>query len=109
MLHVRFEERRGALVITLLAARLDAAVAPDFRDAACPMAAGRRLVVVSLAHVRSADASGLAALVAIQRVMAPGGELRIAHASPRVQALLAATRLDELFPAADAEPAADTP
>jgi anti-sigma B factor antagonist len=108
MLHVRFEERRGALVVTPLAARLDAAVAPDFRDAVCPSAAGRRLVVVSLARVRSADASGLAALVAIHRCMAPGGELRIANAGPRVRALLEATRLDELFPPA-LEPAADPP
>lgn len=108
MLHVRFEERRGALIVTPLAARLDAAVAPEFRDAVCPTAAGRRLVVVSLAHVRSADASGLAALVAVHRTMAPGGELRIANAAPRVQALLAATRLDEVFPA-DPEPAADAP
>jgi anti-anti-sigma regulatory factor len=33
--------------------------------------------------------------------MAPGGELRIAHASPRVRALLASTRLDEVFPSFD--------
>jgi anti-sigma B factor antagonist len=99
MLHVRFQERRGALVVTPLAARLDATVAPEFRDAVCASAAGRRLVVLSLAHVRSADASGLAALVAIQRAMPPGGELRIVDAGPRVRALLAATRLDELFPA----------
>jgi anti-anti-sigma factor len=108
MLHVRFEERRGALVVTPLAPRLDAAVAPEFRDAVCPSAAGRRLVVVSLAHVRSADASGLAALVAIQQAMAPGGELRIANAAPRVRALLSATRLDELFPS-DPEPAEGAP
>lgn len=99
MLHVRFEDRRGALVVTPLAGRLDASVAPEFRDAARASVTGRRLVVVSLAHVRSADASGLAALVSILRVMPPGGELRIANASPRVRALLAATRLDELFPA----------
>jgi anti-anti-sigma factor len=103
MLHVRFEERRGALVVTPLAVRLDATVAPEFRDAVCASAAGRRLVVISLSHVRSADASGLAALVAIQKALAPGGELRIAGAGPRVRALLAATRLDELFPAEPAD------
>lgn len=108
MLHVRFEERRGALVVTPLAARLDASVAPELRDAVRPSAAGRRLMVISLAHVRSADASGLAALVSIQQAMAPGGELRIADAGPRIQALLAETRLDELFPP-DADAAADTP
>src|SRR5512140_800992 len=99
MLHVRFEERRGALVVTPLAGRLDADVAPEFRDAVCPSVAGRRLVVVSLEHVRAMDASGLAALVAVLKAMPPGGELRLAHASPRVLALLAVTHLDELFPA----------
>jgi anti-anti-sigma factor len=103
MLHVRFEERRGALVVTPLAVRLDASVAPEFRDAVRPSAAGRRLVVISLAHVRSADASGLAALVSIHKALAPGGELRVADAGPRVRALLAETRLDELFPADAAE------
>jgi anti-anti-sigma factor len=102
MLHVRFEERRGALVVTPLAGRLDASVAPELRDAVRPAAAGRRLLVISLAHVRSADASGLAALVSIHKAMGPGGELRIAGAGPGIQALLAATHLDELFPA-DAE------
>ncbi len=105
MLHVRFEERRGALVVTPLAGRLDAEVAPEFRDQVCALAAGRRFVVVSLAHVSSADASGLAALVSVLKAMAPGGELRLAHASPRVRALLAATRLDEVFPS-DASTAA---
>jgi anti-anti-sigma regulatory factor len=47
------------------------------------------------------DASGLAALVAVLQRLGPGGELRIAHAHPRVRALLAATRLDELFPSFD--------
>jgi anti-sigma B factor antagonist len=99
MLPVRFEERRGALVVTPLAGRLDADVAPEFRDAVCASAAGRPLVVVSLEHVRSMDASGLAALVAVLKAMPPGGELRLARVSPRVQALLAVTHLDELFPA----------
>jgi anti-sigma B factor antagonist len=99
MLHVRFAETNGALIVTPLVPRLDAAAAQDFRATVGAAAAGRRLVVVSLSHVRSVDASGLAALVSVLQRMAPGGELRIAHAGPRVRALLASTRLDELFPA----------
>jgi anti-anti-sigma factor len=97
MLRVRFEEWRGALVATPLTGRLDAEAAPELRDIVSASAAGRRLLVVSLAHVRAVDPSGLAALVAIWRAMGPGGELRIAHAAPRVRALLEETRLDELF------------
>ncbi len=98
MLHVRFAETNGALIVTPLVPRLDAAAAPDFRATVGAAAAGRRLVVVSLSHVRTVDASGLAALVSVLQRMGPGGELRIAHADPRVRALLASTGLDELFP-----------
>lgn len=98
MLHVRFEETRGALVVTPLAHALDAAIATELRDAVAPAARERRLVVVSLAHVRSIDASGLAALVSILKEMAPGGELRLAGVAPRVRSFLATTRLDEVFP-----------
>ena len=99
MLHLRFAETNGALIVTPLVRRLDAESAPDFRETVGAAAAGRRLVVVSLSHVRGVDASGLAALVSVLQRMAPGGELRIAHAEPGVRALLASTRLDEVFPA----------
>lgn len=100
MLQVRFDETDGALLVTPLVRRLDAEVAPALRDAVEPRIAGERwrLVVLSLVHVRSVDASGLAALVAILRLIPPGGELRLAHVAPSVRALLALTRLDEVFP-----------
>jgi anti-anti-sigma factor len=98
MLHVRFQDARGALVVTPLARALDAAVAPELRDVVGASASGRALVVVSLEHVREIDASALAALVSIQKRLAPGGELRLAGAAPRVRALLALTHLDEVFP-----------
>lgn len=98
MLQVRFEEAGGALVVTPLVARLDAEHAPDFRKVVGDMARGRSLVVVSLSHVVSIDASGLAALVSVLRRMAPLGELRLAQPSPAVRAFVARTRLDALFP-----------
>jgi anti-anti-sigma factor len=98
MLQVRFEEVRGALVITPLGDRLDAETAAEFVDAVGPQVRGRRLAVVSLAWVRRVDASGLAALVAVHKRMPPGGELRLAGADARAAALLSLTRLDEVFP-----------
>jgi anti-sigma B factor antagonist len=99
MLHVRFEEARGALLVTPLARRLDAEAAPELRDAVVEAARGRRLVVLSLVHVRAVDASALAALVAILKALGPGGELRLAHVHPRVAGLLSLTHLDEVLPA----------
>ena len=99
MLHVQFSMSGEALLVTPLARRLDAAVAAELVAAAAEHVCERRLVVVSLAHVTTLDASGLAALVAIHQRMAPGGTLRLAHARPAVRSLLEATFLDEVFPA----------
>lgn len=107
MLHARFEDRGGALVVTPYARRLDAALARDLHDVIGEHARGRRVVVVSLAHVESLDASALAALVAALRGLGPGGTLRLAHVRPAVRSLLDATFLDELFPSySDADEAA---
>jgi anti-anti-sigma regulatory factor len=101
MLSVRFEETGEALVVTPLARRLDAAAAPDLVALAGGWVRDRRLVVISLVHVASADASGLAALVALLQRMPPGGALRLAHANDRIRSLLASMLLDDLLPAAD--------
>jgi len=98
MLHLRFESRNGSLIVTPLAVRLDAECAFELRTRVADQAWGRRRVVVSLEHVTSIDGSALAALISILKSMDAGAELRLAHASPSVRALLARTRLDELFP-----------
>jgi anti-sigma B factor antagonist len=98
MVEARFDESSGALLVTPLVRDLDAEVAPELRRVLGERAGGRSRVVVSLAHVTRVDCSGLAVLVAVLKRMAPGGELRLAAASPPVRALLAATHLDELFP-----------
>ncbi len=86
-------------MVTPLAPRLDAETAPWFRDQVGALAEGRRVVVVDLAHVQAVDPSGLAALVYVLKRMAPGGDLRLLRAAPRIRALLTLTRLDEVFPA----------
>ena len=101
MLSARFEISGDALLVTPLARRLDASSAAEFLAIVGEHVAGRRLVVVSLAHVVALDATGLAALVSVLKRMAPGGTLRLAHASPRIRALLASTFLDEVLPAYD--------
>ncbi len=101
MLHLRFEHRNGSLVVTPLAPRLDAECAAELRVRVADQARGRRRVVLSLEHVGSMDGSALAALISILKAMDAGTDLRLAHASPSVRALLARTRLDALFPQFD--------
>jgi anti-sigma B factor antagonist len=106
MLHLRFEQRDGTLIVTPLALRLDAESALELRARVAEQARGRRRVVVSLEHVTSIDGSALAALVSILKAMDPMGELRLAHVAPPIRALLVRTHLDELFPPFDDGPAA---
>ena len=101
MLRARFEEARGALMVTLLVRRLDAEAAVELRRLVAGRARGRALLVVSLAHVDHVDCSGLAGLVSLLKQMAPGGELRLASAPPSVRQLLVATHLDQVFPTFD--------
>jgi anti-sigma B factor antagonist len=105
MLRARLETSGDALVVTVFCRRLDARSAPDFLAAVQDQVRGRRVVVVSLAHVAEVDASGLAALVATLKLMPPGATLRLAQARPAVRALLEATLLDEVLPAFE-DPAA---
>jgi anti-sigma B factor antagonist len=100
-IQVRFEEEEGVLRVTPLAPRLDADVALAFRDSVVPLAHGRALVIVSLARVSFVDSSGLAALVSVQKRLAPGGRLRLVDLAPPIAVLLARTHLDELFCAAE--------
>jgi anti-sigma B factor antagonist len=97
MLAVDFRDADGALVVTVRHRRLDAEIAPEFRAIVGEAARGRAAVIVSMSRVRHVDASGLAALVCVLKRLAPGGELRVVGAAPPVRALLAATRLDEVF------------
>jgi anti-sigma B factor antagonist len=101
MLHLRVEHRNGSLVVTPLTPRLDAEAALELRARVAVEVQERQRVVVSLEHVASMDGSGLAALIAILKAMPPGGELRLAHVGASIRALLARTRLDELFPELD--------
>lgn len=98
---VEVDERDGTLFVTPLVKSLDAESAPQLRQVLAYVTSGRRLVVISLAHVTSIDCSGLAALVSAYKRLGPAGELRLVSACPAARALLAATHLDELLPVFD--------
>lgn len=109
MIETRFEDREGVLVITPMARRLDAEVAPEFRKKVGDQSAGRSLVVLSLESVTFMDSSGLAGLISIVKRLAPGGQLRLAAAAPPIRQLLKLTRLETLFPVYDDVQSALTP
>ncbi len=89
----------AGLIVTPLESRLDAAVAPAFKDAlAEPIESGPSLIVLDLQHVTFLDSSGLGALVhVLKRVTQRGGRLNVCGITPAVMAVLRLTRMDRML------------
>lgn len=100
-MEVGFEETQGALVITPIAKRLDATVAPEFRTLVSDRVSKAQLVVLALDKVTFIDSSGLAALISLIKRLPRGGELRLASVSSSIRSLIAITRLEKLLPVYD--------
>jgi len=96
---VDVEEVGNALVITPRFHRLDAAVAPAFRDLLEPRLRERRLVVFALGNIQVMDSSGLGSLVSMLKLLPAGGVVRLAGVSPALEKLLKLTRLNNVLPA----------
>lgn len=96
---VNVEEISNALVITPRFRRLDAAVAPAFRDFLATRIHNRGLVVFALGNILSMDSSGLGSLVSVLKLLPAGGLVRLAEVSPALEKLLKRTRLHNVLPA----------
>lgn len=96
---ISVEEISNALVVTPRFRRLDATVAPAFRDYLAPRLRDRRLVVFALGNIRFMDSSGLGSLVSALKLLPAGGVVRLAEVTAPVEKLLAQTRLDHVLPA----------
>lgn len=95
---VNVEEISNALVITPRFRRLDAAVAPAFRDHLTPLLRDRRLVVFALGNIQFMDSSGLGSLVSLLKLLPAGGVVRLAEVSTALEKLLKTTRLNNVLP-----------
>ena len=104
---MRIETRPGpdALIAHVAEARIDAACAIQFKDAMREAAAGDEgRVVLDLSAVEFIDSSGLGAIVAVMKMLAPERKLDLAAPTPNVQRVLRLTRMDSVFTVhADAE------
>jgi len=95
---VELEEVLDALVVKPRFHRLDAAVAPAFRDHVVPLIRDRRLVVFALGNIRSMDSSGLGSLVSLLKLLPAGGVIRLAEVNAALENLLKRTRLNNVLP-----------
>lgn len=92
------QRARGAMVIRVEEARIDAAVAVQFKDAfrdAVRDAPDR--VILDLAQVSFLDSSGLGAIVAAMKILAPERKLELAAMTETVAKVFRLTRMDSVF------------
>jgi anti-sigma B factor antagonist len=92
-------DRDGAVpVVVPRVRRLDASVAPAFKQAVVQLVeGGNRRLVVDLAGVDFIDSSGLGALVSILKALGSQGSLAVCGAKGPVLALFKLTRMDKVF------------
>ncbi len=92
------EDCGAALVIRVNAARIDAAVAIRFKERMRELAEGRApRVVLDMSAVEFLDSSGLGAVVAVLKLLAPAQRLELAGLTPAVARVFRLTRMDTVF------------
>ncbi len=101
-------------IIKILNDRLDAVIAPDFKEKMTTLLQnGRQMVIFDLSKVEAIDSTGLGALVACLKMVKTGrrpssgnelpelqsepGEIVLCGANPTVITLLQLTRMDRIF------------
>ena len=98
-----------ALVVRVDAERIDAACAIQFKDRMREIAAAAPpRVVMDLESVRFVDSSGLGAIVAVMKFLAPERRLELAALTANVAKVFHLTRMDHVFPIHAAAPVAGT-
>lgn len=89
---------RGVAVLAPTARRLDASVAPAFKEAAVQVIAGGvTRVVLDLDHVDFLDSSGLGAMVSILKALGSRGAIAVCNVKGSVLSLFQLTRMDKVF------------
>lgn len=87
-----------ALVVTVKDSRIDAAVAIEFKEAVRSRAeAFGNPVILDLSQVTFLDSSGLGAVVAVMKLLAPERRLELAGLTPPVAKVFRLTRMDTVF------------
>ncbi|MBC5764216.1 STAS domain-containing protein [Ramlibacter albus] len=91
-------EQDNATVIVPTLRRLDAAVAPAFKqDVVARVQAGATRLVVDLEQVEFVDSSGLGALVSILKSLGGRGAVAVCNVKGPVLNLFKLTRMDKVF------------
>ncbi|MEM7520351.1 MAG: STAS domain-containing protein [Pseudomonadota bacterium] len=85
-------------IATVHAARIDAPSAVDFKEAMRAQTQGvKGRVLLDLSNVTFIDSSGLGAIVATMKMLAPDRKLVLAGFNPAVEKVFQLTRMDTVF------------
>lgn len=88
----------GALVVRLGEARLDAAIAIQFKDLMREvLLQPSPRVVLDLSDVGFLDSSGLGAIVSVMKGLSPGRQLELRGLTTNVEKVFRLTRMDSVF------------
>ncbi|TCP61591.1 anti-sigma B factor antagonist [Rhodovulum bhavnagarense] len=92
------ETRDKTLVVTVAEARIDSAVAIRFKERMRDLASGGHgRVLLDLSRVGFVDSSGLGAVVAVMKLLAPECRLELCGLTPTVAKVFRLTRMDRVF------------
>ncbi len=85
-------------IVSVQDARIDAAVAVEFKDAMrAETDNGPDLIVLDLSNVEFIDSSGLGAIVAAMKSLGRDRKLALAGLTPTVERVFKLTRMDSVF------------
>ena len=92
------EKQADTLVIRVEEDRIDAAGAIRFKEGMRDLIAERSArVILDLSRVNFLDSSGLGAVVAVMKLLAPERRLELAGLTPTVEKVFRLTRMDSVF------------
>ena len=97
-MQLQTQTRPRILSVLVMNDRIDAASAIQFKEQMRDLtrdAASR--VVLDLARVQFLDSSGLGAIVAVKKILAPDRVLELAGLTPTVEKVFRLTRMDSIF------------
>jgi anti-sigma B factor antagonist len=98
MMKLQTQTRPRLLSVLVMEDRIDAASAIQFKELMRELtqtADGR--VVLDLARVMFLDSSGLGAIVAVKKLLAPDRVLELSSLTPTVEKVFRLTRMDTIF------------
>lgn len=95
---VEAEQRSDGQVVRVTVDRIDSAAAIQFKDRMREIGGGDGdRVILDMSRVTFLDSSGLGAVVAVMKLLAPAKRLELAGLTPNVQKVFRLTRMDGIF------------